>query len=220
MLDDPGWVGKFLLGVLFCAGSILIVPFFILLGYQLELIRNVAAGNDRTLPEWDDLGLKLKEGAELFVVALVYALPYLLLLVVTVMLGFVMQGGMGSGITAFVRVVAVLLFAFGWLLQLLAGLGLRLIAPAFAGTYALTRDMKEALRFKNIFSIVRADIQKYLLVLVFTWLVTGFIVSAGLIVCCVGIFFTWFYAMLVNAHFFGQLARSNPAFVSAEPADE
>ncbi|MBU1943630.1 MAG: DUF4013 domain-containing protein [Actinobacteria bacterium] len=220
MLDDPDWVGKFLLGVLFCAGSILILPFFILLGYELELIRRVAAGNDRMLPEWDDLGLKLKEGAELFVIVLVYALPYLVILLVVLLLGFVMQGGIGSGVTAILRVIAVLLFFFGWLLLIVTGLVLRLAFPAFAGTCALTREMKQALQPRRIYSLVRADIQKYLVVFVFTWLVTGFIASAGFIICCVGVFFTGFYAILVNSHFYGQLARSNPAFSGPAGTDE
>ena len=62
LLDDPGWFSRVLVGALLLIASILVVPFFILLGYQLEVMRAAASGADRRLPRWDNMGGKLRDG--------------------------------------------------------------------------------------------------------------------------------------------------------------
>jgi hypothetical protein len=80
LLNDAGWLRKFFIGALYLLGSFLIVPLFIVMGYQLEVIRMVASGDDRVLPGWDGVVKKLKEGAKLFLVIAIYGLPFLVIL--------------------------------------------------------------------------------------------------------------------------------------------
>ncbi len=61
--DDPKWVQKLLIGGgLFLLGyltSIILIGipiFLIVLGYLVQVTRNVIGGQDRPLPEWNDWG--------------------------------------------------------------------------------------------------------------------------------------------------------------------
>ena len=69
--DDPRWLPKILLGGLFYILGIFIVGIIFVLGYQARLARNVIAGVEHPLPEWDDLGEYFAEGLRLMGVVLV-----------------------------------------------------------------------------------------------------------------------------------------------------
>src|SRR3954468_17164258 len=77
--EDPRWVQKVLLGGLFMIASVFIIGAFFLYGYLARLARNVIAGVQHPLPEWDDLGEFFSEGLRLFCVALIYTLPIICL---------------------------------------------------------------------------------------------------------------------------------------------
>ena len=64
--------------------SAFIVGAFFLYGYLARLARNVIAGAAHPLPEWDDLGEYFSEGLRLFCVALVYTLPLIAIVLVTI----------------------------------------------------------------------------------------------------------------------------------------
>src|SRR5437899_12800475 len=78
--EDPRWVQKVLLGGLFMLASVFIVGSFFLYGYLARLARNVIAGLQHSLPEWDELGELFSEGLRLFCLALTYTLSLLGLL--------------------------------------------------------------------------------------------------------------------------------------------
>jgi Protein of unknown function (DUF4013) len=206
LLNDAGWLRKFLLGALFLLGSFLIVPLFIVLGYQLEIVRMVAFGDDSCLPGWDNALGKLRQGAKLFLVTVIYGFPFLVLLGGTVTLG-VMVGG---GVSEAPRVLAVVGFALGWLLTIVFGLVLRLVLPAATIRLAVTGRMRKALQAGAVLRMVRGDIRQYLVVLLVSLIMTLVVAPLGLLACCVGILFTTFYAVVVNAHLYGQLARLSP----------
>ena len=210
LLDDPRWWLKMLIGALFMLASILVVPYFFVLGYQIAIIRAVAAGNDAALPEWDDLGRKFKDGASVFLVGLVYGLPMYAALAAVVVLGIMVgtpSGGSGHG---FVMGIAFLGFALGWLIVVVYALLLRLVSPAFNGIYARTGSIRQALQPGLVIGLVKADFKAYLLVLLMTAFVTSTIAFVGVFACCLGMLVTTFYAAVVNAHLIGQLTRLNP----------
>ena len=79
--EDDEWSAKLMIWVLLSFGSILIVPVLFVTGYQYEIMRRIIV--DRTgpsLPEWDDWGRLLKNGARYWGVSLVYLLPTFLVL--------------------------------------------------------------------------------------------------------------------------------------------
>ena len=209
-IEDKRWPQKALIGTLFMLASLLIVPFFFVLGYELEIVRSVAAGDDRALPEWTNLGRMFKEGASLFLIGLVYSIPVIIVAAGVSVLGRVVgQPGQG-GLRGLLIGLAVVGFIIGWLAVVAYGVLLRLASPAIAGTYVKTGRIKRALQPGVIVGLVRADIKAYLLVFLITAFVTGTIAFLGVVACCIGVFATTFYALLVNAHLIGQLTRLNP----------
>src|SRR5260221_12523598 len=65
VLEDPDWVKKVLIGGAFVLLSMGIVGAFFVAGYWARLLRRVAAGDPRPLPEWDDLGGISSDGLKL-----------------------------------------------------------------------------------------------------------------------------------------------------------
>ncbi|MHB8897026.1 MAG: DUF4013 domain-containing protein [Candidatus Geothermincolia bacterium] len=210
LVEDPRWWLKMLIGALFMLASVLVVPYFFVLGYQVALIRAVAAGQDGSLPEWDDLGLKFKDGASIFLIGLVYALPMLIVMAAVVVLGVLVGAPSNSTAHGLALGIAVIGFAVGWLLVVAYGLVLRLVSPAIIGIFARTGSIRDALQPGAVFGLVRCDVKAYLLVFLMTAFVTSTIAFLGVLACCIGLLVTTFYAVVVNGHLIGQLTRFNP----------
>ncbi len=87
IFDDPRWLNKILIGTLVLIISSLlstiligILGYFIIMGYALEVLRNVRRGDRYPLPEWKDRwGEWLVLGVKLTVALLVWALPAILI---------------------------------------------------------------------------------------------------------------------------------------------
>src|SRR6202165_1645679 len=84
VFDDPRWSPKILMGGLFTLASVFIVGAFFVYGYLARLGRNVIARFPNPLPRWDELGECFGGGANVFGVALVYAIPIVLLIILMV----------------------------------------------------------------------------------------------------------------------------------------
>lgn len=207
--DDPRWPVKVIIGSLFVLASVLIFPYFLVLGYQLEIVRNVARGEDCVLPEWVDLRGKFVEGASMFLIGLVYAAPLIVVMAAVTALG-ILAGGTGSPARGFLNLLAVVGFLIGWLVVVVYAVALRLASPAIAGTFAKTASIRSTLQPGVIIGLITSDLKAYLLVLLLTVVVTSTIAFIGVLAFCIGVFLTTFYAALVNAHLIGQLTRLNP----------
>ena len=74
--EDENWVNKLGLGAIFAA-----IPFinFAVFGYQIQVARNVAAGEERPLPTWDDFGKYFLDGLRMIVPVVVLLLPIICL---------------------------------------------------------------------------------------------------------------------------------------------
>ena len=209
-IEDKRWPQKAIIGILFMLASLLIVPFFFVLGYQVAIVRLVAAGEDGSLPEWTGLGRMFKEGASLFLVSLVYAIPVIVVAGGVSVLGVLVGQPSGGGLRGLLVGLAVAGFVVGWLVVVLYAALLNLAYPAIVGTYVKSGRIRGALQPGVIIGLIRADIKAYLLVFLITAFVTSTIASLGLVACCIGVFVTGFYALIVNAHLVGQLARLSP----------
>ena len=76
VFEDKKWTNKLLIGLLV---SIVPIVNFALLGWMIDIMRNVSKREPLPLPEWGDFGDKFVKGAILFVVGLIYSLPLLLI---------------------------------------------------------------------------------------------------------------------------------------------
>lgn len=77
--EGPGWQNRYLVGagLLFLSFIIPIVPAIFVYGYMLQIMRQAIAGKPLALPEWDDWARLGKDGLRVFLVALVFLLPAL-----------------------------------------------------------------------------------------------------------------------------------------------
>ncbi|MBI5957958.1 MAG: DUF4013 domain-containing protein [Chloroflexi bacterium] len=77
--SGPNAITKTLIGGVMALLLPCFLPLFILMGYQLRIIRAVLEGHDDELPEWGGIGDDLMAGAVVFAGTLLYYLPSFLL---------------------------------------------------------------------------------------------------------------------------------------------
>lgn len=203
VFDDPRWVPKILIGGLFVLAGIFIIGVFFILGYLARLSRNVIAGIEHPLPEWDNLGECFAEGAKLFVVSLVYALPIMIVAGIVFIPMAVMSN---SSDNETIRSMAGMSVTCAWCLIFPLGLSLALWMPAALLMVIVSGEFKAGFEFGRIFRFIRANIGNYLLAFVVT-LVAGFATQLGFLLLCIGIIFTAFWARCVAAYAFAQTYR-------------
>ena len=204
VFEDARWINKVLIGGLFQLLSFLLVGIPFLLGYLAKLVRNVIAGATLPLPEWDDLGEMFNEGLRLVAVGFVYTLPFFVL-AMTMMVPAIIISAAGQhhggdydpsgGMVACV-----------WCLIFPLGLAYALWLPA-AFMYAIVEErFGAAFDFGRIWSFISNNIGNYLLAIVVMF-VARFASNFGLILFCIGVVFTIFWATCVMFYAFAQTWR-------------
>jgi hypothetical protein len=213
--EDPDWVKKVLIGGAFAFASMFIVGAFFVAGYFSRLMKRVAAGEPRPLPEWDDLGGIFGEGLRLVGLYLLYLVGLLLVaLVLACPLGLVIWGLSGFNRSEAAEQLAVALGGLGILLfyafVAVLSLVLYVVFPAAATRVIFKGEVGAGLDFRAIFGFVRSNLGNYLLSLV-VFLLASFLAQFGIVLCCVGVFPVSFWAYLTFGHALGQTVRANPA---------
>jgi hypothetical protein len=212
--DDKQWMSKLLIAVLMSILSFLILPALILQGYVVKIIRQVMGGDWDGLPEWGDYGKLLKDGFFVTVTELVYALPFILLMIV----GGLVTGGIGS-LSSGDDLAAIAATGGGLMLVclvILLVIAFLFLTPAILIQYAIKDDFGALFRFGEVFDIIRNHTADILVAFVVT-LVAAFALSLVLgvlsIIPCLG----WIaaavlglavgpYITFVSGHLYGQIA--------------
>jgi len=218
LTEDPAWLTKILVGGLFTLLTVVLVGVPFILGYWARTLKNVAAGKQLPLPEWDDLGGIFSDGLRLVGVYLVYAIGLALALFLiggVLMVPFIALGasgalddGAGGLVAAFGGLGTLLLWAI-IMVTSLAGL---VYLPAAMARAALRDSFSEGFAWREITAFIRANIGNYALALVI-YLVASFLSQFGMILCCVGIFPAAFWAYEVLAYALGETVRLNPGSI-------
>ncbi|HWQ15937.1 MAG TPA: DUF4013 domain-containing protein [Roseiflexaceae bacterium] len=204
---DESWVTKVLLG-----GLITLIPILGTLatyGYSYKLARNVARGQERPLPDWNEFGDILTRGLMGIVIQIVYTLPVILLYFIVIFatagaaaatMDAEGEGGAGA-------LIGLCLFP----LLFLAAIACGLAALAAIARYLATDEFGEAFKFGEVFASLRNNIGPFVMLIV-TAIAAGIVASLGIFACGIGVLFTAFYAQLVIGHALGQLiAQLYPA---------
>jgi hypothetical protein len=216
--QDPEWIKKMLLGGLFSLLGMLIVGVFFVSGYFVRLIRRAARGEERPLPDWDDLGGLFGEGVPVVGVYLGYVLPVVLVPVLLVVVSAVVFGGTASlahrseaaanAMGAMLSVVILGLYALFMLVMfaLMAYLPAALVRLALLGRFGAAFEWRENVAF------IRRNFGPYLLTLGF-YLVASFVAQFGVILCFVGVFPVSFWSLCVLGYCLGLVARGDAALM-------
>jgi hypothetical protein len=194
------------MGGLFMLASVFIIGAFFVYGYLAKLVRNVIAGDPHPLPEWDDLGEYFSEGLRMFGVALVYTLPFIMLMFIFIVPSIIAEAAdsdalrnLGGGMAACV-----------WCIAFTLGMAMALWLPGALLFTAVERRFGAGFEFAQIAAFIKANIGNYLLAFV-VWLVVRMVVPFGMILLCVGIFFTGFWSLVVATYSFAQVWRLAPS---------
>jgi len=208
--DDEDWVKKLAIGGGITLGAIILLPILIGLalflpigGYMLKVLQNVRDGQPRPLPEWTDFGALFQSGLFVFIIALVYNLPGIVLSCASGLAQAAPElAQLDSDAASAVMLVATCLNCVQILVSLIAGA----ILPAGLIRYAQFETLGSAFQFGEIFAFIRNNIGDYIIAILLSW-VASFIAFFGVILCLIGVFFTTFWSTLVSANLYGQLAR-------------
>lgn len=221
MFDDPDWVRKLGIGVVVGLAATLlspiligIVPAIIILGYCLDVLRNVYAGSASPLPEWEDWGGFLARGFKLLVAFFVWLLP-LFVISIPIFIGAALASEQGAGSGAGAAFGALFIICASCLL-VLWGLFVLLISPAIYIRLAVTDRLGAAFEVGRLWALTRDNLGNVIVAILLT-IVAGIIASIagslGLILLLIGALVTipaatlWQY--LVQAHLFGQIGRTS-----------
>ena len=199
--QDPDWLTKVLIGGVFSMLGIFLVGNFFVLGYLAKLIRNVVAGVERPMPAWDDLGGYFVEGFKLAMVVLAFILPAVVIMILAVIPAAILEGQgeavgglLGGAITClmFPLIIAIMVF--------LPSALTRAAAQGRAGA---------AFELGANFAFIRTNLVNYVLAIL-VYIIANFVSQFGILLLCVGIFFTGFLSMVMAAYAFGEAYRLSP----------
>jgi hypothetical protein len=215
VVDDPEWIKKILIGGAFTLASALLVGVFFVAGYWARMIKQVAAGDPRPLPEWDDLGGIFRDGLPIVGVYFVHMLGVLVLVggfgcaggLVVFGLGGLGRGGRPADeALAALGGLGIVGLYVGFILLTVA---LSLYLPAAFVRVALRGAFKDGFDWRANVEFIRANLANYALSLVF-YLVARFLSQFGILLCCVGLFPAAFWAYLILGFGLGETVRLNP----------
>jgi hypothetical protein len=196
-----------LFGALFLLLSMILIGIPFLLGYTLEIARNVHRGDPYPLPEWSNLGEKFVDGLKLIIVYLVWAIPIILLyccqIALTIGLSAALGGGNRQAADAAGALLTIVTLGLNCLMGLYA-IFVALVRPAIVVQYLRTGEIGAGFRFGEVLGIVRR-IPGPVILTALLGIVAGFIGQLGALACFIGVFFTFAYAYFVTAHLEGQV---------------
>jgi hypothetical protein len=197
--DDEDWIVKFVVGSLMSLVGVFLP--FILLGYQVNVARNVIRGKKRPLPGMDNVGEVVADGLMAFIAGLVYAIPGIVVGCILAFSGGLL-GNSSLGGTLFLCLSCCLgafLILYGIVAAALYSMGVI--------RYAETGNFSEFMQFSDLWEDARSNIGTLLSLLIYSLvlgLLAGVLLPFSLILCGVGEFIVIFYAQIVSGHLIGQ----------------
>lgn len=213
---DEDWLKKLGIGALITLVSfLLIIPFPILIGYQIATMRNVMNGEKRPLPAWDNTGEMFVEGWKIVGVSLVYSLPLIILYGLIFGLIFALENSGAEDILGvFIGLAQCVVFIFS--------MAMALFAPAVLVQYARTGTFSDCFNFSEIYAFTRRNIGNVLLTIISSIVASLLMQIAAVIslitICGPIIVFLAGYVWLAAAigHLYGQVALEDKGGPSKE----
>jgi hypothetical protein len=202
VFEDPEWLQRILIGGLFYLAGFFIVGWFFIFGYVARLTRNVVAGYERPLPDWENLGDYFNEGLRLFGVAFVYLLPLIILGIGMMFPAIIADAIDNEG----VRTMGGLMTGCMTCLFVPITFAVIFFMPASMLFVAVERRFGAAFEFGRIWPFIKQNVGNYVLAIV-VYLIARMLGGVGIFLLCIGVIFTGFWSFLITAHAFAQVYR-------------
>ncbi len=207
MFSSKDWIKKLVLGVAMSLTPIL-GP-MVLMGYALDVLRNLNQGQEDPLPDWtgDDFARWLGRGMGLSVSMLTFFLPVIIVVMVLNVCSTIVLGTIGSGSDALGTMSAFCMCCLAFILYFAVGLGALVVYVRYAATDQLDVGMDYA----KTFQLVSANVAPLLIIIVLMlvlWIAYAIVgvLTLGILFLAMPIYFS-----LVMAYFGAQLSRQ-PGF--------
>lgn len=201
MFKDPSWLSKSTIAAVFMLLSLVLVGFFILLGYFLQITQRVMRKQEPALPEWDDIGMKFVLGIKFCVVYLIYLIPVIIFMVPL----FGLAAASGFADQSDVVGMAFGIYLFGLTLLIVPySLLLSIATPIIVYRFAERERIGDAIDVVEVVNLFRANWQNSLIVALLALGLQSF-GGIGVVVFLIGFFFTMFYAYAVSSYMSGLL---------------
>jgi hypothetical protein len=201
---DPNWFLKLFLGGVFSLLSIILIGIPVIYGYRIELLRRVRRREEYPLPEWKDVGIMFITGFKYIVTQIVYFLPLLIFFIpmIGIMIYLMAQGAAPDELIGATPVLT--LFMLGVAVY---SIFILLITPVIAIRYSKNERIADGLNIGIIVRLFKNSWQDIVIVVILG-VALDILATVGIIAFIIGIFFTSFYAKLVQFHLYGQIAIS------------
>ena len=197
---------KIAVGGLFYLAAFLLIGLFFILGYCARLARNVIAGDPNPLPEWDQLGEYFAEGLGLAVIGVAFTVPIILLVAIIFVPAVLVAGGSQEELA---RNLSGGMMGCAWCLIFPLSLAVSFFLPGALTLAVVERRFTAAFEIGRLWRYIRGNFSQYLLAFV-VYLVARFAAPFGLILFCIGVVFTAFWAMVVATYAFATAYRLSP----------
>jgi hypothetical protein len=197
IFEDQDWLSKLIIVVILAFFSAIpllgLVAVAALLGYLLDLIRNMRANHPNPLPQWDNIGERITEGFTVLIAAIVYAIPSLAVSACAFLTNnFLHNSFLPLAITC---CTLPFLIAYGILVLPMLAVGV--------ARYLDSGESAEFYRFGELFGVVRENMN-----VTVQWFILAFIVNLILglvaIIPCCGWIAVMGLAYPVQGHLLGQ----------------
>jgi len=192
VFEDEEWVKKLLMAAV--AALVPFIGWIPLLGWLILIARRVIRQDPEPLPDWSDLGGLFTLGLKGVVIAIIASLVPIILA-----LPLVILSAIANNSDAIYVIYSLCYSCF----SLIYGIALALALPAAYGILADTDQLADALNPSKLLALVRAAPSAYLMVLL-GGIGASFVANLGVILCFVGVFFTFAYSAAIMGHLYGQ----------------
>jgi hypothetical protein len=178
---DRSWVSKVLIcGLLF---FVPIIGWLLIGGYVLRLLHNVIAGEEPTLPEWNNWGGDIAGGLKAFIVGFIWGIPI-----------WIIQA-IGRAIDVSILTFLIGLLSFVW----------SAVSISAVSDLAVSGNIADALNMRPLNRVFN-NIGPYLIYILMS-IVFFILAMFGLILVVVGVVFTLSIAFFATTHLAGQAYR-------------
>lgn len=210
--EDEDWIKKVLIAAVLMITGIGGIG---TAGWLAELARRVANDEDEPLPDWDDIGRYFINGLKYMAVAFIWSLPVTALIVgISLVSVFSFTQDDSSAVFGIFMFSNICIFFLTFVYIMFLTM---MMMPLWV-QLAEDTPFGELVNPARTWTLLRANLTGYLVVMLITWLATFVASLAGTILCGIGLIFTSVIAQIFFAHLVGQATAQARLNLENQPA--
>lgn len=206
IFEDQEWLPKLLITAVVAFVGVITMPLLLLglvayaalLGFLVELIRNLRDNRPTPIPRWDNFSEKISKGASVMVAGILYGLPNLIPICCNIAIGFLPSEVNQIGSIAMLCCVTPILLLYNLVMWPMFALGL--------GRYSEERNIGVFFQFGDLFGTLYRNFSVTFMYIIFA-VIVNFVLGILGIIPCVGWLAAPALAIPIHGHLISQLVR-------------